>query len=51
MTTNFGDPIYELFYYRFKDLSNKTWFRAKDSSVEGLGDLLGCSDQDFNEFV
>ena len=55
MTTNFSDPICELLYYRLKDCIPlglyKIWFRVKDSFLEGLGDLLGYSDQDFNELV
>jgi len=55
MTLNFNDKICQLLYRRFKDCLPlglyKIWFRVKDSCLEGLGDLLGYSDKDFQELV
>jgi hypothetical protein len=55
MTLNFNDEICQLLYRRFKDCLPlglyKIWFRVKDSCLEGLGDLLGYSDKDFQELV
>ena len=51
----FNDEICRLIYRRFKDCLPlglyKIWFRVKDSCLEGLGDLLGYSDQDFQEMI
>ena len=55
MTSNFDDPICKVIYHRMKECLPlglfKVWFRVKDGSIEGLGDLLGYSDTDFNEMV
>jgi hypothetical protein len=55
MTSNFNDEICALLYRRFKDCIPlglyKIWFRVKEGSLEGLGDLLGYSDLDFNEMI
>ena len=55
MASNFTDPISKLMYERFKECLPlglfKIWFRVKDGSLEGLGDLLGYSDLDFREMV
>ena len=55
MTSNFNDEICALLYRRFKDCIPlglyKIWFRVKEGSLEGLGDLLGYSDSDFNKMI
>jgi len=55
MALNFPDIICELIHGRFKLCLPlglyKIWFPVRDSTVEGLGDLLGYSDKDFAELV
>jgi hypothetical protein len=55
MALVFNDDLCELIYRRLKDCIPlglyKIWFRVKDSCLEGLGDLLGYSDKDFEELV
>ena len=55
MTLNFEDEICELLYRRLKQCIPlglyKIWFRSKNTSVEGLGDLLGYSDKDFEKMI
>jgi len=55
MALVFNDKVCELIYRRLKDCIPlglyKIWFRVKNSCLEGLGDLLGYSDKDFEELI
>ena len=55
MAVNFCDIVCHFIHDRLKQCLPlglyKIWFRVRRSSVEGLGDLLGCTDEDFNEMV
>ena len=55
MALNFPDIICELIHGRFQLCLPlglyKIWFAVRDSTIEGLGDLLGYSDKDFAELV
>jgi len=55
MTSNFEDQICELVSKRLKQCLPlglyKIWFRVKEGNLEGLGNLLGYSNEDFIDLV
>ena len=55
MALNFPDIFCKLIHKRFKLCLPlglyKIWFSMRNSTVEGLGDLLEYSDKDFAELV